>query len=80
MQKEAYFYRTPCLTIRSETEWVELVEAGSNRLVPIESLIESRDILVDLISKSFEFRDQECFYGNGNSASLILSTLLNSFS
>ena len=74
LQKEAYFFRKPCFTMRDETEWVELIDAGVNQLVGAD-----RRIIVEQV---FNCRD-ECFefdrslYGNGNAAQLILEQLLD---
>jgi UDP-GlcNAc3NAcA epimerase len=71
VQKEAFFYQVPCVTLRDETEWVELVEAGWNRLVPPRSAGE----VAQVISSALGGRGRDVsLYGLGDTASGIIET------
>lgn len=63
VQKEAYFHCVPCVTLRDETEWTELIEAGWNSLAGADSH-QIKDAL--LSAKTPEFRPEP--YGCGDAA------------
>ena len=74
VQKEAFFHGVPCVTLRDETEWVELVEVGWNRLVAPEDEQEVFDAIATAMN-SPPGEAPENFYGGGKAAQAICACL-----
>jgi UDP-GlcNAc3NAcA epimerase len=74
LQKEAYFFSKSCVTLRDETEWVELVDNGFNILAGSDT-----DTIVSCTNEmirrdDFDFSGR--LYGNGDAGEKILSEML----
>lgn len=75
LQKEAYFFNKQCITLRDETEWVELVEHGVNFLVGAK-----KEKILNIYYNLNDFTktyDRINLYGDGNAATIITKNLIN---
>jgi UDP-GlcNAc3NAcA epimerase len=74
LQKEAYFFKKPCITLRDETEWIELVENGFNILVGanIKKIIHAykNSLYTNYTNKELDM------YGGGKASENIIKELL----
>ncbi|SBV32778.1 UDP-2,3-diacetamido-2,3-dideoxy-D-glucuronate 2-epimerase [uncultured Sphingopyxis sp.] len=74
VQKEAFFHGVPCVTLRDETEWTELVDAGWNRLAPPMS----RSTMVEAFDAALGSQGEAIApYGKGDAAQTIVQHLVN---
>jgi UDP-GlcNAc3NAcA epimerase len=76
VQKEAFFYGVPCLTLRNQTEWSELVELGWNRVTPPVS---ARRV-AEAIRSALAWTPRPCSnpFGDGHAAEKIASIIQDS--
>jgi UDP-GlcNAc3NAcA epimerase len=68
VQKEAFFNEVPCITLREETEWTELVALGWNTLLPPAQANRLRDVAREVRGR----RGKSAMpYGDGNAAAVV---------
>ena len=71
MQKEAYFFGVPCVTLRPETEWVETVESGWNVVVGASRM----EIVCAITSRNWPQTTPPAVFGDGRAAHRIVTRL-----
>ena len=73
VQKEAYWFKVPCVTMRDETEWLETVESDWNVIVGSESMS-----IIKAVGQAQPGSIHKDAYGNGDSAEKIADILMKS--
>ena len=71
VQKEAYYVKTPCITLRPETEWVETIRTGANLLVPERKKTD----IIEAVSQNTEPDYSAKPYGDGHASEKILQQI-----
>jgi len=74
LQKEAFFFKKPCITLRDETEWVELIENKVNHLCHVANEGEIFSLFEKVKGEEVDFEIN--LYGKGDTSELIVKDLL----
>ncbi len=74
LQKEAFFCKKPCITVRNETEWTELADAGVNYIAGDSSAKEIMTAFNKALNSKSNYEGK--FYGNGDCSGIIVEELI----
>ena len=74
LQKEAFFAKKKCITVRNETEWTELIDIGVNRL---SAPAELNGVFEGMRANECDFSKK--LYGNGNAGKIIVDSMVEYF-
>jgi UDP-GlcNAc3NAcA epimerase len=77
VQKEAFFHRVPCVTLRPETEWTELVTHGWNIILPPSD--QTEEMVQTILGRIDSKGEDVSLYGSGKAAEAIATILLERF-
>jgi UDP-GlcNAc3NAcA epimerase len=77
VQKESHFFRKPCIVLRRESEWIELIKNGTARLVDADPERIRKEFLS--LMESYSGLNYPGFYGDGKAAEYILNEILLMF-
>jgi len=74
VQKEAYWFGVPCVTLRDETEWVETVEEGWNTLAGTDA-----ERIADAVKSASRSLGPRNLYDDGRAAERVVGVLAGSY-
>ena len=77
VQKESHFFKRPCIVLRKETEWIELVNNGTAKLVDADP-VRIRNEFLSFMDSHANLQ-YPAFYGDGKTAEFILNEILLMF-
>ncbi len=75
VQKEAFFHGVPCVTLRDETEWTELIDCGWNHLAPPGDAPRIAQVITQRLAAGPPHHRPDGLYGNGEAGQRIVQAL-----